>query len=95
MIIEPEAPAEKSAVIPKVIPWKANSSPSLGTEKVYSDVRAIEEARRCLRCGPCMECSRCSPDCAKEVVMLKENDTAFRARFQKKTREEIILLALS
>ena len=37
-----------------------------------------------------MECAKCSPDCVKEVVMLKEDDSAFRARFQKKMREEII-----
>lgn len=36
----------------------------------YTNQQAIEEARRCLKCGPCMECDICNTDCEKRLVML-------------------------
>jgi heterodisulfide reductase subunit A len=35
-----------------------------------SEEQAIEEAQRCLRCGPCMECQVCAPGCRGRLVTL-------------------------
>lgn len=36
----------------------------------FSAQEAMEEARRCLMCGPCMECDICTPDCSKRLAIL-------------------------
>ncbi|MBT3224835.1 MAG: FAD-dependent oxidoreductase [Deltaproteobacteria bacterium] len=36
----------------------------------FSAQEAMEEAKRCLKCGPCMECDICNPDCSKRLVIL-------------------------
>ncbi len=39
-------------------------------EQPLTREQAVEEARRCLRCGPCAECIRCSALCARRQVAL-------------------------
>ena len=39
-------------------------------ELSLTEEQAIEEAKRCLRCGPCMECVECRPDCDKKLIVL-------------------------
>ncbi len=36
----------------------------------FKEKMAIEEAKRCLKCGFCAECSECMPDCEKSLVSL-------------------------
>lgn len=36
----------------------------------FSEQQAIEEAKRCLKCGPCQECDICNPDCNKRLTIL-------------------------
>ena len=36
----------------------------------FSEQQAMEEAKRCLKCGPCMECDICNPDCNKRFAVL-------------------------
>ena len=36
----------------------------------FSEQQAMEEAKRCLKCGPCMECDICNPDCNKRLAVL-------------------------
>ena len=94
MILEPDEPEKIEAIPPVTVPWSGESVSSEETERAYSEVKAVDEARRCLRCGPCMECVKCSSDCLKEVVMLRvgpDGETAFRARFQKRTTDKLIL----
>ncbi len=40
-------------------------------EAPFSPEQAIEEARRCLRCGPCDECVRCNNTCPKHQAVLR------------------------
>jgi heterodisulfide reductase subunit A len=94
MTLEPDEPDEKAAIPPAMVPWKVDRPAAEETERAYSDVKAVEEARRCLRCGPCMECVKCSSDCSKEMVILRaggEGGAAFRALFQKNTTDAIVL----
>jgi NADPH-dependent glutamate synthase beta subunit-like oxidoreductase/ferredoxin len=39
-------------------------------ERTFSESEAVEEAQRCLRCGPCEECVRCSVQCPRRQVTL-------------------------
>ncbi|MEO0069083.1 MAG: FAD-dependent oxidoreductase [candidate division WOR-3 bacterium] len=43
-------------------------------EAPFSPEQAIEEAKRCLRCGPCDECVRCSNTCPKHQAVLRLMD---------------------
>lgn len=43
-------------------------------EAPFSPEEAIEEAKRCLRCGPCDECLRCSNTCPKHQAVLRLTD---------------------
>ena len=36
----------------------------------FNELAAMEEALRCLRCGPCYECRVCIQECEKEVMVL-------------------------
>ncbi|UCF77939.1 MAG: FAD-dependent oxidoreductase [Candidatus Eiseniibacteriota bacterium] len=36
----------------------------------YTERLAMEEALRCMRCGPCFECKLCIQECEKEVMVL-------------------------
>jgi NADPH-dependent glutamate synthase beta subunit-like oxidoreductase/coenzyme F420-reducing hydrogenase delta subunit/NAD-dependent dihydropyrimidine dehydrogenase PreA subunit len=36
----------------------------------FSAQEAIKEARRCLKCGPCMECDICNTECDKRVALM-------------------------
>lgn len=36
----------------------------------FDESTAVEEARRCLRCGPCSECHTCVPECEKVLSVL-------------------------
>jgi len=36
----------------------------------FNELAAMEEAQRCLRCGPCYECKVCIQECEKEVMVL-------------------------
>jgi len=38
-------------------------------ERGFTEATAMEEALRCLRCGPCFECKLCIQECEKEVMV--------------------------
>lgn len=64
---------KKRAAMPKIarsVSIKSFKEVELG----FSEATAIEEARRCLRCGPCSECFLCVPECEKEVTVLSTTD---------------------
>jgi heterodisulfide reductase subunit A len=43
----------------------------------FNELAAMEEALRCLRCGPCYECRACIQECEKEIMVLAgSNDEA-------------------
>jgi heterodisulfide reductase subunit A-like polyferredoxin len=39
-------------------------------ERGFNELAAMEEALRCLRCGPCYECRACIQECEKEIMVL-------------------------
>jgi NADPH-dependent glutamate synthase beta subunit-like oxidoreductase/coenzyme F420-reducing hydrogenase delta subunit/Pyruvate/2-oxoacid:ferredoxin oxidoreductase delta subunit len=39
-------------------------------EQAFSKEKAMDEARRCLRCGPCAECNLCVTECGKRLATL-------------------------
>ncbi len=41
----------------------------------FSEAKAIAEAQRCLRCGPCSECFMCVSECEKVVSVLSSTDS--------------------
>lgn len=40
-------------------------------EFAFTEADAVEEASRCLRCGPCSECQTCVPTCARRHVLIR------------------------
>ena len=40
----------------------------------FDEARAVAEAQRCLRCGPCSECFICVPECDKITAILASPD---------------------
>jgi coenzyme F420-reducing hydrogenase delta subunit/Pyruvate/2-oxoacid:ferredoxin oxidoreductase delta subunit len=43
-------------------------------ERAFSEEPAIQEARRCLRCGPCAECDLCVTECSKRLAVVSMPD---------------------
>jgi NADPH-dependent glutamate synthase beta subunit-like oxidoreductase/Pyruvate/2-oxoacid:ferredoxin oxidoreductase delta subunit len=43
----------------------------------FAERMAMEEALRCLRCGPCFECKLCIQECEKEVMVMGAGDGQF------------------
>lgn len=54
--------------MPKLSLEKRNSFDEV--ELGFEEKVAVEEAKRCLRCGPCMECDECVKSCDKNLVSL-------------------------
>jgi heterodisulfide reductase subunit A-like polyferredoxin len=52
-------------------------------ELCLTDTEAVSEAKRCLRCGPCLECVQCHGYCPKHQVALHVpgSDEEVRIRF--------------
>jgi len=48
----------------------------------FREEEAVEEARRCLRCGPCRECFVCVPECHKLVTVLSTPDSRDETLFR-------------
>lgn len=42
----------------------------------FSEHEAMEEARRCIKCGPCIECDICNPECDKRLTLLSPKDVS-------------------
>ncbi|MFQ5769966.1 MAG: hydrogenase iron-sulfur subunit, partial [bacterium] len=64
---------KKRAEMPK-LPLSDIVSTFKEVELGFSEAAAIEEAQRCLRCGPCSECFLCVPECDKDVTVLSTSD---------------------
>jgi len=41
-------------------------------ESAYDEETAVNEAKRCLRCGPCVECEECIASCWKKLIAVEE-----------------------
>jgi len=51
-------------------------------EKGLSEAEAIEEAQRCLRCGPCLECRTCVGVCQSKQLILEAGDEGANMLFR-------------
>ncbi len=64
-----QRPAQNRAVMPaKKIQQRLGNFDEV--EFGFDETTAIAEARRCLRCGPCVECDSCLTLCDKQPVLL-------------------------
>jgi heterodisulfide reductase subunit A len=66
-------PAEPAAAKRKPIGKREPGSLRGNFEEIelgFNELAAMEEALRCLRCGPCHECKVCIQECEKEVMVL-------------------------
>jgi len=70
----PEPPALPRKPIQKFEP-KSLAANYDEIELGYTERLAMEEASRCLRCGPCFECKLCIQECEKEVMVLGTEDS--------------------
>jgi len=46
-------------------------------ERAFTESEAVEEASRCLTCGPCSTCVVCLPNCEHKQVIAQTKDTVF------------------
>ena len=67
IVIEPRTRQERIAA-PR-LPW-TDREHFREVEQAFSEENAMEEARRCLRCGPCAECDLCVTECNKRLAVL-------------------------
>jgi NADPH-dependent glutamate synthase beta subunit-like oxidoreductase/Pyruvate/2-oxoacid:ferredoxin oxidoreductase delta subunit len=67
VIVEPGKPQERIAV-PRISQTERQTFKEV--EQSFSREQAMEEARRCLRCGPCAECNLCVTECNKRLAVL-------------------------
>ncbi|MDH4222433.1 MAG: NAD(P)-binding protein [candidate division Zixibacteria bacterium] len=66
--IEGEKPIERNHFPKLSIEKRLNSFEEV--DLCFTEEQAIAEAKRCLRCGPCVECQECVAGCSKRLVML-------------------------
>jgi len=66
--IEGEKPIERNP-IPR-LPLEQRLHGFEEVDLCFTEEMAVAEAKRCLRCGPCIECRECVPGCSKRLVML-------------------------
>ncbi len=66
--IEGEKPIERNHIPKLSIDRRLNSFEEV--DLCFSEEQAMAEAKRCLRCGPCVECQECVAGCSKRLVML-------------------------
>jgi len=71
IVIEPRTRQERIAA-PR-LPW-TDREHFREVEQAFSSENAMEEARRCLRCGPCAECDLCVTECSKRLAALSLPD---------------------
>lgn len=64
---------KQPAVMP-LLPRAERSQSFAEVELGLSEIEALAEARRCLRCGPCNECFVCVSECDKTAVVLSSLD---------------------
>jgi NADPH-dependent glutamate synthase beta subunit-like oxidoreductase/NAD-dependent dihydropyrimidine dehydrogenase PreA subunit len=57
-----------------VVPAEHSGRARLGP--LSGPAEALEEARRCLRCGQCLDCETCHPDCPTTVAVLEQPGSA-------------------
>ncbi|MCK4358442.1 MAG: FAD-dependent oxidoreductase [Candidatus Cloacimonetes bacterium] len=68
LIIEDLIPEEKKRIrIPTLLP-KSRKNNFREVELLPTDEQTIEEAKRCLMCGPCNECVECIKDCQNKLI---------------------------
>lgn len=66
--IEGEKPIERNHIPKLSIEHRLNSFDEV--DLCFTEEQAMAEAKRCLRCGPCVECQECVAGCSKRLVML-------------------------
>jgi NADPH-dependent glutamate synthase beta subunit-like oxidoreductase/Pyruvate/2-oxoacid:ferredoxin oxidoreductase delta subunit len=52
----------------------------------YTEPQARQEARRCLRCGPCLECTLCVGVCEKKQAVIEPGNSTAVSRITKRPR---------
>jgi len=71
IVIEPRTRQERIAA-PR-LPWTERED-FREVEQAFSAESAMEESRRCLRCGPCAECDLCVTECSKRLAVVSMPD---------------------
>jgi len=66
--IEGEKPIERNPIPKLSIDRRLDSWDEV--DLCFTEEQAIAEAKRCLRCGPCIECQECVSGCSRRLVML-------------------------
>lgn len=64
-----DEPHIKRTPIPK-LPIKERIKSFDEVDICFTEEQAIAEAKRCLRCGPCIECQECVSGCSRRLVMM-------------------------
>ncbi|MGD2109126.1 MAG: FAD-dependent oxidoreductase [Phycisphaerae bacterium] len=62
-------PVDAQRVWPKMV-WPKQGSEFNEVESAFTHDQAVNEARRCMRCGPCDACKVCAPSCRRRYIML-------------------------
>lgn len=62
------APEKKARIHARKKAVEARKSTFDEVEYTLSEEEAMQEAKRCLRCGPCFECVHCIKECRKRVI---------------------------
>jgi len=70
LIFEDFVPDEEKRIQMPALSPKDRKNNFREVELLPTEERAMEEARRCLMCGPCMECAECIKDCQKKLLAI-------------------------
>jgi len=62
-------PVDATRVWPKMV-WPKKGSEFGEVESAFTHDQAVNEAKRCIRCGPCDACKVCAPSCSRRYIML-------------------------
>lgn len=62
-------PVAATRVWPKMV-WPKPGSEFGEVESAFTHDQAVNEAKRCIRCGPCDACKVCAPTCRRRYIML-------------------------
>ncbi len=71
-------PVDANRVWPKMV-WPRPGREFDEVESAFTHDQAVNEAKRCIRCGPCDACKVCAPSCRRRYIMLSapKNGGAF------------------